>query len=123
MHYILNKNQYHSLNYHICITLTMILIFFRVHTHFDISDSRTFQDLPMSNSRTFSMNSRTFNAQRNTYISEEVSKFQDFQGPLQTFQGFPGLESKCSNARTFQVFKDLRKPCSSVNFPHQLLLH
>ncbi|KAK2142225.1 hypothetical protein LSH36_983g00100 [Paralvinella palmiformis] len=37
-----------------------------------------------------------------------MSKFQDFQGPLQNFQGFPGLESKFSNSRTFQVFKD---PC------------
>ena len=43
-----------------------------VHTHFYISDSRTFQDLPMLNSRTFSMNSRMFNAQRYTHISEEV---------------------------------------------------
>jgi len=42
---------------------------YRVHTHFDISDSRTFQDLPMSNSRTFSMNSLTFNAQIYTHIS------------------------------------------------------
>ena len=36
----------------------------RVHTHL------RFQDLPMSNSRTFSMNSQTFNAQRYTHISE-----------------------------------------------------
>ena len=40
-----------------------------------------------------------------------MSKFQDSQGPLQKFQDFPGLESKFSNSRTFQVFKDLCEPC------------
>jgi len=44
----------------------------RDHTLLDISDSKTFQDLPMSNSRTFSMNSWTFNAQRYTHILEEA---------------------------------------------------
>ena len=35
-----------------------------------------------------------------------MSKLQDFQGPLQKFQDFPGLESKFSSSRTFQVFQD-----------------
>ena len=53
--------------------ITLVLsCFHRVHTHFDNSDFRTFQKLPMSNSRTFSMNSQTFNAHRFTHISEEV---------------------------------------------------
>jgi len=46
----------------------------RVHTHFDISDSRTFQDLPMSNSSTFSMNSQTLNAQKiHPYFGRSVT--------------------------------------------------
>ena len=36
-----------------------------------------------------------------------MSKFQDFEGPVQKFKDFPDLESKFSNSRTFQVFKDL----------------
>ena len=44
----------------------------RVHTHFNISDSRTFKDLQMSNSRNLSMYSRTLNLQKYTHILEEV---------------------------------------------------
>ena len=39
-----------------------------VHTHFDISNSKTFRDFPISNSWTFSMNSQTLNARKHTPI-------------------------------------------------------
>ena len=34
-----------------------------------------------------------------------MSKFQDFQGPLQKFQDFRGLESKFFNAQDFSGFQ------------------
>jgi len=39
-----------------------------------------------------------------------MSKFQDFQGPLQKFQDSPGLEFKFSNSRTFQVSRTCVDP-------------
>ena len=79
----------------------------RVHTHFDISDSRTFQDLPMSNSRNFSMNSRTFNAQRYTHISEEGLRLNSCTLMIRNIDLYvqiPGLSRTSANSRTFQAW-------------------
>ena len=38
-----------------------------------------------------------------------MSKFQDFQEPLQKFQDFTDLESKFSNSRTFPVYVIINK--------------
>jgi len=83
MHYILNKTQYHSLNYHICITLTMIwcsLGFIHILTSQIPGLSRTFQC--------------------------------QIQGPFQWIHELlmrketPIFRKKCQNSRTF---KDLYK--------------
>jgi len=44
----------------------------------------------------------------------KIDPYVQIAGPLQKFKDFPGKESKFSNTRTFQVFRDLCKPCLNM---------
>ena len=93
-------------------------ISYRVHTHFDISDSRTFQDLPMSNLRTFSMNSRTLNAPKiHRYFGRSVMTefmyacvirnidlYVQIPDLSRTSTKIPGLKSKFSIANPVMIW-------------------
>jgi len=118
--------QMFLINYHLLNSdFKVIPGLYRVHTHFDTPGlSKIFQcqiPWPFQWIHEYLTRKDTpiFRKKRNDWITVRLwleiyiymSKFQDFQGPLQKFQDFPGLESKFSNSRTFQVFKDLCKPC------------
>ena len=98
-----------------------MLILYRVHTHLDISDSRTFQDLPMSKSRTFSMNLRTPNGIY-THISEvqrlnsgmlmirNIDLYVQIPGLSRTSTEIPGLSRPGIKIFKFQDFPGFQGP-------------